>query len=69
MTAITSNDGPNLSRFGDYRDKVNVGLFADVLEVCARRGISRVDNDPIRLSRALEAICHLADALAGPPPS
>lgn len=68
MTAVAQNEASRTSAFGNYLDRVTVGLLADVLEVFARHGIPRCDEDPVRLARALKAICHLADVLAGPLP-
>lgn len=48
-----------------YRQLITVGLYADVLATFKRHGFSRCDNDPVRLARALEATCCLADTLAG----
>jgi len=49
----------------DYNRRVTVSLLADVLATFEARHPC-ADGEPLRLARALETICRLADALAGP---
>lgn len=51
----------------DYTDRVTVGLVYDVLQLLAAHGIVMVDDDCLRHTDVLTAVCQLADAVAGPP--
>jgi hypothetical protein len=49
-----------------YQDRVTAGLLHDTLKLLEQHGITRADDQPCRISKTLEALCHMADAVAGP---
>lgn len=49
----------------DYRDRVTAGLLYDVMKLLDRHGIVCPDDQPWRITAVLEALCHMADAVAG----
>ncbi len=58
--------GPGCHPATGYKDRVTAGLLYDALKLLDQHGIIRADDEPWRVSRALEALCRTADAIAGP---
>ncbi|MGH7745640.1 MAG: hypothetical protein ACREQ5_12755 [Candidatus Dormibacteria bacterium] len=49
-----------------YQDRVTAGLLYDSIKLLESHGIVFADEQTWRLARTLEALCRMADAVAGP---